>query len=442
MALEVEESVLGGVLLDLEALPRIIDTLTPDMFALPAHAHIYRAAIALHASQQTTDLLSVMSYLSDKGLLSAVGGQSKLLQLVERTVSAVNIDQYAKIVRDKYLRRTLIKKGHELVELAYNYDLPFPDLLDKAEKGLYELRDSAPTKKGARHIGDVVKDVIDLLERESQGEETEISSIPTQFPSLDNGVLPGGLPRGCLVTVLGGGGTGKTSFALELGLRAASSGHSCIAFSLEMQDHQYTRRAIARVSANTTTPINSNLLFAPRQLNSDHWEAIASSIGAASNLPFWIDDNPNPSLQYVHSQIRSLTQDRSIPPLGIVIVDYTQLMHVPGCATRATELDILLKEFRIMAKTYNCVVLALAQVNKGVHSREDKRPTLSDARESGAFEHESALMFGLYNPPETNDMECIVLKNRYGTNNITVPLRIDFKYGRFLETRPTLQRKY
>lgn len=438
--LEAEEAVLGGILLDPSAIARVADILRPEAFTIEAHQTIYRAAVAIASAKKTVDLMIMATWLADRDLLDRVGGQAKLAQLVDRTVSAVNIDRYADLLMTKYFCRRIITAGHETIRDAYDPTLEPDEIIERATKRLLDIKAGialGEDEGGARPIGDVLKDLFDTISAEAEGEATKLSPIPTHFEFLDK-LLPGGFPRSCLSTILGGSGTGKTTFSIELAHRTALEGaHSTLYFSLEMQDHQVGGKFLSRFSATLDTPVNSRLLFNPKELGQRDWEAIANTLGHCADLPFFIDDNPNPSLAHIESEIIKLKERTDIPPLGSVFVDYAQLLRFEGgkFPNKAYELARIAEDLRIMAKRYHIALVALLQPPKETQMRENKRLGLYDCADSSGFVKEAAVALTLYAPPEGRVMEIAVAKNRYGPSGDTIEVGVNYSYGQFTERK-------
>ena len=258
--LDAEESILGGILLDPEAIARVIDTLTSEAFYLKAHREIYRAALILHEQSKPTDLITVTTWLADQGLLAKIGGTAKLAQLVDRTVSAVNIDRYAALVMDKYLRRQLIGAGHEIVGLSYDTTMELDQVLDQSQQRIFSLTQTRP-QQGLIPIADTLINTFNTIEDLHQ--KTALPGITTSFYDLD--AMTSGFGRSDLIILAGRPSMGKTALGLQIAYNIAKEHQLPVAiFSLEMSQEQLAQRLLA-----SEAEIESNRLRAGRITQSD-----------------------------------------------------------------------------------------------------------------------------------------------------------------------------
>lgn len=378
---EAEEAILGGILLDPEAIGRVADILRPEAFYLSAHQEIYRAALALNAQGSPTDLMCIAAWLQDQDLLAKVGGQSKLAQLVDRTVSAVNIDQYAQLIKDKYLRRQLIKVATEVSQMAYETSKPLDSILDQAEQKVFSVTQDR-VQQGLVSTEDILAQTFNELEQRSLG--NVLPGLSCNFYDLD--AMTQGFQRSDLVIVAGRPSMGKTALSLQIARRIAEIHKLGVAvFSLEMSKEQLVQRLLASESR-----IDSNYLRAGR-ISQNQWEPISRAIGSLSQLPIYIDDTPNPTLGEIRSNARRLMAERP-EGLGLILLDYLQLMG-GGDATdgRVQELSKITRSLKGLARELNVPVIALSQLSRGVESRTNKRPLMSDLRESGCLTGDSLI---------------------------------------------------
>lgn len=425
-SIEAEESILGGILLDPEAITRVADILRPEAFYITAHREIYRAALSLHSRGRPTDLMSVTAWLKDNGLLERVGGQSQLASLVDRTVSAVNIDQYAHLVMSKHLRRKLIQVGQEIAQFGYKTSEPLEQLLDQAEQKLFAVTQDRP-QLGLVGTADILTDTFSEIESRALG--TALSGLPCNFYDLD--AMTQGFQRSDLIIVAGRPSMGKTSFVLNIARNVAVLHKLPVAvFSLEMSKEQLVYRLLASESG-----IESGRLRSGR-INPDQWEVLGHAISRLSELQIFIDDTPNLSVTEMRSKVRRLQAEKG-GELGLVLIDYLQLMEGSGNENRVQELSRITRSLKNLARELQLPVVALSQLSRGVESRTNKRPMMSDLRESGALEQDADLILMLYRDeyynPDTVDRgitEVLVVKHRNGPTGV-VKLLFDPHFTRF-----------
>ncbi|MDY7014990.1 MAG: replicative DNA helicase [Cyanobacteriota bacterium] len=407
--IEAEESILGGLLLDPQAMGRVVDSLVPEAFCISTHQEIYRAAQELHRSSKPTDLMTVTSWLADRSLLERIGGTAKLAQLLDRTVSAVNIDRYAALVMDKFLRRQLIAAGHETIELGYDTTLELEAVLDQAEQKVFGLTQKRP-QLGLVPLADTLVQAFENIE--NLQEETVLPGLSCDFYDLD--AMTGGFQRSDLIVIAGRPSMGKTALGLGIAANVARIHNLPVAiFSLEMSKEQLAQRLLAAEAG-----VESNRLRSGR-LSQTELEPLSIAIGTLSNLPIFIDDSAMLSAMQMRSQVRRLQAECS-NKLGLVLLDYLQLMEGGG-DNRVQELAKITRSLKGLAREVNAPVIALSQLSRGVEARTNKRPMMSDLRESGSIEQDADLVIMLYrdsyyNPdsPDRNIAEVIITKHRNG----------------------------
>lgn len=410
---EVEEAILGGILLDPEAIGRVIDLLSSEAFYIPAHQEIYKAALALNSQGKPTDLISVTVWLTDHDLLEKVGGQSKLVQLVDRTVSAVNIDALAALVVEKYLRRKLIKAGNEIVQLGYETARDLEIILDEAEQKVFSIT-QARTQNGLVPMSETVVQTFQNLE--SLHDSQALPGILSGFYDLD--AITGGFQRSDLLIVAGRPSMGKTAICLNIAHNIAAGSKLPVAiFSLEMSKEQLVQRLLAGEAR-----IESNRLRAGR-ITQNEWEGLSRAVGILSELPIFIDDTANLTVMQMRSQARRLQTEQG-GQLGLILLDYLQLMEGGG-DNRVQELSKITRSLKGLARELNVPIVALSQLSRSVEARTNKRPMLSDLRESGSIEQDADLVMMIYrdsyyNPdsPDRDITELIVAKHRNGPTGV------------------------
>ncbi len=423
--IEAEEAILGGILLDPEAISRISDRLKPEAFYISAHKDIYQAALRLQAQGKPTDLLSVTSWLSDHELLSKIGGRNKLALLVDRTISSVNIDALAQLVIEKHQRRQLIKAGNEIVQLGYETETDLPIVIDKAEQKVFGISQER-SASGLIHISDTLIDTFQEIEERHEG--VALPGVASGFYDLD--AMTSGFQRSDLIIVAARPSMGKTAFCLNLAHNIAVSYKLPVAiFSLEMSQEQLVQRLLASEAGIESTYLRSG------RISQTQWEPLSRAIGLLSETPVYIDDTANITLNEMRSQARRLQTEVGID-LGLIIIDYLQLMDTAG-DNRVQELSKITRGLKGLARELSVPVIALSQLSRGVESRTNKRPMLSDLRESGSIEQDADLVIMLYrdeyynsDTPDRGIAEIIIAKHRNGPTG-TVKLLFEPQFTKF-----------
>ncbi len=424
--LEAEEAVLGGILLDPDALGRIADVLRPEAFYLSAHREIFRTALMLHSQGKPTDLTAMAAWLADTGHLEKVGGSNRLVELVERTLSTASIDQVARLVMDKYLRRQLIRSGNEVIRLGFDQAKPMEQVLDEAEQQIFAISQEKPSV-GLTPTAEILTSTFNEIESRSLG--TSVAGIPCNFYDLD--AITQGLQRSDLIIVAGRPAMGKTSIVLNIAKNVAQIHQLPVClFSLEMSKEQLTYRLLSM-----EVGIESGRLRTGR-LQQEEWPLLGQGINTLGQLPLFIDDKPNAGVLEMRSLCRRLMAEQG-KELGLIVIDYLQLMEGTTPDNRVQELSRITRGLKGMARELNVPVMALSQLSRGVESRTNKRPMLSDLRESGSIEQDADLVLMIYRDeyynPETADRgitEVIVTKHRNGPVG-TVKLLFEPQFTRF-----------
>ena len=424
--LEAEEAVLGGILLDPDAMGRIDDVLRPEAFYLTAHREVYRTALMLHSQGKPTDLTDMAAWLADTGQLEKVGGTNRLVELVERTLSTASIDQVARLVMDKYLRRQLIRSGNEVIRLGFDQSKPMEQVLDEAEQQIFAISQEKPSV-GLTPTAEILTSTFNEIESRSVG--TSVAGIAVNFYDLD--AITQGLQRSDLIIVAGRPAMGKTSIVLNIAKNVAQLHQLpvCV-FSLEMSKEQLTYRLLS-----TEVGIESGRLRTGR-LQQEEWPLLGQGINTLGQLPLFIDDKPNSGVLEMRSLCRRLMAEQG-KELGLIVIDYLQLMEGTTPDNRVQELSRITRGLKGMARELNVPVIALSQLSRGVESRTNKRPMLSDLRESGSIEQDADLVLMIYRDeyynPDTADRgitEVIVTKHRNGPVG-TVKLLFEPQFTRF-----------
>lgn len=409
-AVEAEERILGGILLDPNAIERVAETLRPEMFYVSAHAEIYRAAIALHQRQQPTDFITVAAELRGRKKLDEVGGQSKLIDLIEETVSAANIDSYAELLAEKWQRRQLFKAGQALCEQAYDEEIPLAEVTDAAEASISKISGCASLE--VETLDEIVCKEFAEIERRSV--EKIPPGILSGFYDLD--AMTQGFQPGDLVIVAGRPSMGKTAFTLTSLMNACKASQKTgVFFSLEMNKGLLVRRLISAESRIESGRLKSGSLHA------NDWEPLGHAVARLAQIGLRIDDTPNISIGEVRSKLRKLASKTEI---GIAAIDYLQIMG-DGGDNRVQELAKITRALKGLGRELNVTVIALSQLSRSCEQRTNKRPMMSDLRESGSIEQDADLVMMLYrdeyyNPdsPDRGIAEVILTKHRNGPTGV------------------------
>ena len=436
--IEAEESILGGILLDPKAMGRIVDFLLADAFYVRSHQEIYRAAVSLHGKRKPTDLMTISSWLQDHQLLDEVGGIPRLLQLIERTVSAANIDRYAELVMDKYVRRQLIGVGGEVIELARDTMRELDKVLDGAEQAVFLVSNRGRTTRTLPN-SEVASAAFTELEKNNP-------IYPTGLRELDDLIV--GFEPGTLTLLAGRPSMGKSQAALFFALQMLARRIPVVFFSLEMTAQQLEYRLWSLLSVHPHycdygfSPLRSGRIrqhhagLAP--LTELERETIVNVLKVATELPLYFNDDRGTTVMGIASECRRLIGEKKQP--GLVVVDYLQMMadDSPN-GNRSYELGNVARGLYKMAGDLNVPILALSQISRAVEGRNNKRPLMADLSQSGILEMVSDNVVLLYRDeyynPDSADrdvLELIVGKARHGLTG-TARCLFDKSYGLLTE---------
>jgi replicative DNA helicase len=398
-SIEAEMSVLGGVLLENEAINRALEILTPEDLYRENHRKIFRAMIELSERREPCDLITLTSILKKKGELEEVGGGAYLATLVDYVPTAANIAYYCRIIKEKGLIRRLINAATEIVTRGYDDQMDVAELLDNAQKSIFEISENK-LRPAFFPVSSVLKETIKNIELLYERKE-HITGVPTGFTDLDEKTA--GFQRGDLIIIAGRPSMGKTAFALNIAQYAAlhSDQKTPVAlFSLEMSKEQLVTRLLC-----SEARIDASRLRTGHLIDSD-WEKLARGAGKLHEANIFIDDSPAISVMEMRAKCRRLRSEQN---LGLVIVDYLQLMRGgSNPESRQQEISEISRSLKALAKELDLPVVALSQLNRGLENRTDKHPMMSDLRESGAIEQDADLIMFVYR--ET--VYCEKCKNR------------------------------
>ncbi len=413
--LDAEESLLGAMLLSRTAIDLASESLSSDAFYKPAHGHIYEAITSLSAQGEPVDPVTVAEELRRADLLDAIGGPGTLVALQAGTPATSSAGRYARIIEEHALLRAMIGAAGEIAELGYSLPDDVPKALDRAESLMFEVAEHRQTDSMSR-LHDLLDQTLDSLEALYERGDA-ITGTPTGFLDFDE--LTAGLQPNALIVVGARPGMGKTSFALGMASHAALDAHRPVLFfSLEMSRVELAQRLLCSDARVDSTKVRNG------RLTDDDWRRISHAIGRLGDAQLWIDDNPHVTVMEIRSKARRLTQQ--VGQLGMVVVDYIQLMSGNSRAeNRQVEVAEISRSLKILARELQCPVVALAQLNRGLEQRADKRPMLADLRESGSLEQDADVVCFLYrdeiyNPdsPERGTAEVLIAKHRAGPTGL------------------------
>jgi replicative DNA helicase len=423
---EAEQSVLGGILLDNDVLPGVLEILRGEEFYRAAHRTIFAGVIDLFEKNDPCDLITLTNLLKSQNKLEEVGGASYLASLLDSVPSAANVSHYARIVGEKWLQRSLISSATEIVASGFDSGLAVDDLLYRAEQAIFQISERR-IQPSFFPIKEVVKQSIKTLEQLYDRREM-ITGVPTGFVEFDR--LTAGLQASDLIIIAGRPSMGKTAFALNIARHAAVEAEVPVGvFSLEMSKEQLGMRMLCSEARVNSQSMRSGFL------SERDWPRLTRAAGTISEAPIFIDDAPTISALELRAKARRLKRDHN---LGLVIVDYLQLMRGPhGAERREQEISEISRALKALAKELNVPVMALSQLNRRVEERHDKRPQLSDLRESGAIEQDADVIAFIYRDevynaesPDQGLAEVIVGKQRNGPTGKT-KLTFLSQYTRF-----------
>ncbi len=383
--LEAEMSVLGGVLLENEALNRALEVLRPEDFYREAHRKIFAALITLSERNEPADLVTLTAVLKNRDALEEIGGSSYLSTLVDFVPTAANISYYCKIVKEKAISRELIKVATEIASRGYEGG-EVEASLDWAEGEIFKIA-NMKSRPSVFATKDIVKETIKTIENLYDRKEL-ITGVPTGFTDLDN--MTSGLQGGDLVIIAGRPSMGKTAFCLNLVEHAsmhATKPIPAIVFSLEMSKEQLVQRLLCSVARIEAGRVRTG------KLAQSEFPTLVNAAGVIAEAPIYIDDTPAISVLEVRAKSRRLKAEKNI---GLIVVDYLQLMTGKNTESRQQEISEISRSLKALAKELNLPVIALSQLNRSLESRTDKRPILADLRESGAIEQDADVIMFLY----------------------------------------------
>jgi replicative DNA helicase len=428
-SIEAEQSVLGGLMLDNRSLDQIADKLVADDFYRKEHRLIYRAISRLCEENSPADVVTVSEQLAKSGELEDVGGLAYLGALAKNTPSAANIGAYANIVRERSILRNLLSVTGDITHCVYDPEgRNAVEILDYAEGRILSISEQGAHQSGGfqpiQHLLTSAVDRIDTLYRSDK----TITGVPTGYADLDD--MTSGLQSSDLIIVAGRPSMGKTSLAMNIAENAAvGHGLPVAIFSMEMPGEQLAMRMMASLGRINTHKVRTG------KLNDEDWPRLTSAISLLSEAPIFTDDTPGLTPMELRARARRLKREHG---LGLIIVDYLQLMQsTEGNENRATEISYITRALKNLAKELEVPLMAMSQLNRSLEQRPNKRPVMSDLRESGSIEQDADVIFFIYRDEVYNEdsiekgkAEIIIGKQRNGPTG-TIPLTFLGQYTKF-----------
>ena len=436
-ALELEEAVLGAMMIDKKGLDQVIDILQPDAFYKEGHRHIFESMAQLFIDTQPIDLLTVSAQLKKNGKLELAGGDFYLIQLTQKISSSAHIEFHSRIILQKFIQRSLIKISAEIIEESYDESTDVFDLLDKAESKLYEVKQGnikRNTETAQTLVNQAKKRIEEIANKEG------LSGVATGFEKLDK--ITSGWQPSDLIIIAARPGMGKTAFVLSMARNIAIDfGHPVALFSLEMSSVQLITRLISSETGLSSEKLRTG------KLEKHEWEQLSVKVKDLEKAPLYIDDSASLSIFDLRAKARRLSSQHGIK---LIIVDYLQLMTAGGSngkgnGNREQEISTISRNLKALAKELEVPVIALSQLSRAVETRgSSKRPLLSDLRESGAIEQDADIVSFIYRPeyykldawddnegaPTAGQAEFIIAKHRNGSLD-SVRLKFIANLGKF-----------
>ncbi|MCG8668062.1 MAG: replicative DNA helicase [Pseudomonadales bacterium] len=427
-SLEAEQAVLGGLMLDNNGFDDVSEIVSDVDFYRRDHRLIYSAMFQLAEQAKPFDVITLSEVLDNSGALDQAGGMAYLAELAKNTPSASNIKAYAEIVRDRSVLRQMIQVSNEVAENAFDpQGRSTNELLDEAERKVFAIAEQGQKKGGPQGIKNILKSTVDKIDELFSNDEA-MTGLTTGFTDLDE--MTSGLQPSDLVIVAARPSMGKTTFSMNLVENAIiRTGKSALVFSMEMPSESIVMRMLSSLGRIDQTRIRSG------KLEEEDWPRFNSAISMLAEQKLFIDDQGGLSPVEVRARARRVARD--VGEIGIILVDYLQLMQVPGAASRVEEISEISRSLKGLAKEMNCPVVALSQLNRSLEQRPNKRPVMSDLRESGAIEQDADVIMFIYRDEVYNEdtedkgvAEIIIGKQRNGPIG---SLRLAFlgKYTRF-----------
>jgi replicative DNA helicase len=427
-SIEAEQAILGGLMIENVAWENMGDKITFQDFYRQDHQMIFQAIATLLDQNKPADVITVSEFLTQQNQLTQIGGLAYLGELAKNTPTAANISAYAEIIRERSILRSLISVSSEITELAFQPQGKISaEILDIAEQKVFNIAEQGSKTEGPQNIRKVVAHALDNIEKRF-GQSNPITGIASGFNDLDR--ITAGLQEGDLIIIAGRPSMGKTSLAMNIAEHAAiKSQKAVLVFSMEMPSESLATRMMSSLGRIDQSKLRTG------RLQEEDWTRLTSAVGLLSEAKLYIDETPALSPMEVRSRARRIAREN---PLGLIVIDYLQLMRVTGHAeNRTAEISEISRSLKALAKELRVPVIALSQLNRSLEQRPNKRPVMSDLRESGAIEQDADLIAFVYrdevyneDSPEKGIAEIIIGKHRNGPIGV-VKLTFLGQYTRF-----------
>jgi replicative DNA helicase len=381
-----EKMVLNCLLINIESIEFTIKTLSIEAFYFKNHQEIYKAIIFMYKNKLPIDILTLITFLQDNGLLEKVGGIKVLIELINQIPNLVYFEEYVRLLKDKFLRRKLIKFGYEIINSGYVTNISLENIINDFEDKLFNLVTEIGTQKLISSAELLNKIFIELKEKSLN---PTLAGLPSGFYDLD--LLTQGFQKSDLIIIAGRPSMGKTALGLNIALNILKeSKQPILFFSLEMSKEQIMYRLLSIEANINQTRLKSGKLY------KDDWLKLNQIIKVMSKIPFFIDDMPNLSIQEIQLKIKTILFEQG--KIGLIIIDYLQLMQNPKSKieNRVQEISIITRALKNLARQFSIPIIALSQLSRNVENRVDKKPILSDLRESGSIEQDADVVLMLY----------------------------------------------
>jgi replicative DNA helicase len=424
-----EKMILSCLLINSEAIEITLQTLSIDAFYFKNHQEIYKSIIFMYQNQVSVDTLTLITFLQDHGLLQKVGGIKVLVELITQVPNLLYLEEYIRLVKDKFMRRSLIRLGYEAINSGYITNIPLENILSDFESKLFNLTNEIKTQK-LFNSAELLNEIFFDLKNKSLN--PTMSGLSSGFYDLDSVVQ--GFQNSDLIIIAGRPSMGKTALSLNIALNIIKKYKLPILFfSLEMSKEQIMYRLLSMETNIEQTRLRSG------KLDQSEWIKLNKIIKLMSKLPFFIDDTSDLSINEIRSKIKTILFEHNY--IGLILIDYLQLMQnsKSNIESRVQELSQITRSLKIIAREFNLPVIALSQLSRNVENRMDKKPILSDLRESGSIEQDADLVLMLSKTNQSNltskIIELIIAKQRNGPIG-TIKLNFDERRTKFFDLEP------
>lgn len=422
-----EKMILSCLLINSEAIEITLQTLSIEAFYFKNHQEIYKCLIFMYKNKLPIDILTLITFLQDNGLLQKVGGIKVLIELISQIPNLIYLEEYLRLVKDKFIRRSLIKLGYEIVNSSYITNISLENILNNFENKLFNLTTEIKTQKLFSSV-ELLNDI--FVELKEKSLQPKLFGLSSGFTELDS--MTQGFQKSDLIVIAGRPSMGKTALGLNIAINVIQNTKlPVLFFSLEMSKEQIMYRLLAMETNIDQMRLRSG------KLNQNDWIKLTKIIKIISKLPLFLDDTSNLSIQDIRSKIKTIIFEQN--QIGLIIIDYLQLMQSfrTKSENRVQELSQITRSLKTIAREFNIPIIALSQLSRSVENRIDKKPILSDLRESGSIEQDADLVLMLYKNNNSNKtmlasqlIELIISKQRNGPIG-SIKLKFDEKRTKF-----------